>query len=605
VREEEGPLQGVAPPDSTVIRNRRVAALLIVLPAVLLMLGGLLWRGSGRRVVTRLPGTLRTLQLTTSAGLDHSPSFSPDDSNIAYASDRSGSFEIYVRGVGAGSRELQITRDGGQNVQPAFSPDGKEIAYYSARKQSIQVVPALGGFARMVSEFGCEPAWSPDGEWIAFRSGGFISLAATELAPPATARIWVVPRAGGKPRQITFDGQPPGKHGRPRWSPDGKKILFASYGPQASLWTVEVSTGKLNRLPLPDGSYIHPVFSPEGRSLYYVARSQDLDFGIWRWRMDRNEPPLELHRAGLSIPADLAVSSNGRRLSFGLARLTSNLASLRISEKTGEPVGDPIMLTRDTSFRNTFPAISPDGLRIAYHVRRQGVESDIYVMNADGSEASQVTTNPEPDVMPNWTPDGKGLVFSSGREGSNKLWRVSLDTGKEEMLVNTPSPKVMARLSPAADQLVFYRMDRGRMGVWRMDLAGGEPLRLSEPGENVGYPCWSRDGKWIAAERLSGENTQIVVLPAGGGKTRQLTNEAGQHWSYSWSPDSKRVAMAAMRDGAWNLWWVDTDTGRQQKLTGNSLTRVFLRYPEWSPRGGFIVYEQAETRGNLYLLELR
>jgi len=138
-----------------------------------------------------------------------------------------------------------------------------------------------------------------------------------------------------------------------------------------------------------------------------------------------------------------------------------------------------------------------------------------------------------------------------------------------------------------------------------MDLAGGKTVRLTEPGENVGYPCWSRDGEWIAAERLMGESTQIVVLPAAGGKARQLTNEAGQHWSYSWSPDSRRVAMAAMRDGAWNLWWVDAKTGRQRKLTDNSLLRTFLRYPEWSPRGGAIVYEHAETRGNLYLLELR
>jgi len=187
VKEEEGPLEELSAPTAEVRKNRRVAALLIVLPAALLMIGGLLWRGSGRRVVTRLPGSLRTLQLTTSTGLDHSPSFSPDGSNIVYASDRSGGFEIYVRGVAPGSREVQLTKDGGQNIQPAFSPDGKEIAYYSARQGSIHVVPSLGGFARMVSEFGCEPAWSPDGEWIAFRSGGFLSLSAPERRSPGSS----------------------------------------------------------------------------------------------------------------------------------------------------------------------------------------------------------------------------------------------------------------------------------------------------------------------------------------------------------------------------------------------------------------------------------
>ncbi|MBM3810639.1 MAG: hypothetical protein FJW20_03275 [Acidimicrobiia bacterium] len=587
-------------------KNRRVAAALIVVPALVLMLGGVIWRSSGRMVPARLPGTLRTLQLTTSAGLEHGPSFSPDGSNVAYASDAGGSFEIYVRGVAAGGRQLQVTRDGGQNIQPSFSPSGEEIAYYSAGKNAILVTPALGGFARMVSDFGCEPAWSPDGQRIAFRSGGFISLGTPEIVPPANSRLWVVPAKGGKPVQVTRDGQPPGRHGRPSWSPDGRKLIFASYGPVSTLWTVEVATGKLENVGLREGVYVHPIYAPDGSgSIFYTGVTQDLEFGIWRYRPGRGEPPLELQRTGVAMPVNLAITADGRRLSYGLIRMTSNLAALTVADRSGETVGAVQMLTADTSFRNTFPAVSPDGSRIAFHVRRQGVASDMYVMNSDGAQVTQVTRNPEPDLMPNWTPDGESLVYSSGRGGSNTLWRLRLDTGQEQAVLNTPIEKVMARLSADGREIVFHRAEAGLLTLWKLKLGGGEPVRMSGKGESVGYPNFSRDGAWIAAERMSGDYAQVVVIPSAGGEARQLTQKPGQHWPYSWSPDSRRIAMAAQREGVWNLSWLEPSTGRQHQLTHNTQMRVFLRYPDWSPAGGRIVFEHAETRGNLFLLQLR
>ena len=64
------------------------------------------------------------VQVTTHAGLDMHPALSPQGDAIAFVSDRSGAFEIYVRSLGGGSAETPLTSDGGQNVQPAWSPDG-------------------------------------------------------------------------------------------------------------------------------------------------------------------------------------------------------------------------------------------------------------------------------------------------------------------------------------------------------------------------------------------------------------------------------------------------------------------------------------------------
>jgi len=167
-------------------------------------------------------------QVTESLGLDVFPSFSPDGAQMAYASDRGGGFEIYVRQLATGGREIQITSDGRDNLQPAWSPNGREIAYGSRGRPGIWLVPALGGTPRRVTEFGSRPAWSPDGATLAFQSAGpnDVSASAASAAPPST--LFLVAAAGGTPVPLTRTGAPRGGHGAPSFSPDGKAIVFAT-----------------------------------------------------------------------------------------------------------------------------------------------------------------------------------------------------------------------------------------------------------------------------------------------------------------------------------------------------------------------------------------
>ena len=104
---------------------------------------------------------LVALQVTNSTGLDMYPSFSPDGNTVAYCSNESGSFEIYLKQLARGGSVVQLTNDGGRNMQPAWSPDGNTIAYYSQAKGGIWLIPALGGVVRQLTTFGSSPAWSP------------------------------------------------------------------------------------------------------------------------------------------------------------------------------------------------------------------------------------------------------------------------------------------------------------------------------------------------------------------------------------------------------------------------------------------------------------
>jgi TolB protein len=303
----------------------------------------------------------------------------------------------------------------------------------------------------------------------------------------------------------------------------------------------------------------------------------------------------------MSAPRDLSVTRDGRGLAYTVTTMSSNLWSLPVAVD-GRVLGEASQLMQDTSVRNTLPAISPDGQRVAYHARRRGAQGDIFVQNPDGT-SEQVTNHPAADLMPSWTPDGKAIVYSSTRNGGNELWRVSLTDATETRLLGSPHLMAMAKLSPDGRWALFHRYDNYLLGTWRALIQTGEATRLTPEGESMGYPCWSRDGKWVAVEREYGDWTEVGVVPADGGAYRVLTKEQGQNWPHSWSPNSTKVAMAALRDGTWNLWWVGLD-GKERRLTDYRSLRTYVRYPEWSPTGERIVFEFAEAKGNIYLMNL-
>jgi Tol biopolymer transport system component/DNA-binding winged helix-turn-helix (wHTH) protein len=472
------------------------------------------WTGSA-------PPALKPVQFTTSTGLDSGSSFSPDGSSLAYSSDKSGHFEIYVKQVTPGGREIAVTSDGKENLQPSWSPDGSGIAYYSRGGGGIYVVSALGGTPRRITDFGAQPSWSADSKTIVFRSQGVLSMAWPEIVPSVTSTLWTVPADGGKAEPLTQPQNPPGRHTEPHYGPGGTYVSFLSNRPGRSniMWEMNLQTRQMVKLLDGAPNPVSFAYAPDGVTMLFVGVSGVDTLGLYQLprNPDSRKPlmaPQLITRVDFVYLRDLAMTAKGDRIAYTATNMISNLWQVTPDGKTKQ-------VTNESSYRVTQPQFSPDGEKLAYLLRKRGLLSDVWMSNADGTNAVQITRNPGWDYMMSWTPDGKSLIYGALRDGKPGVWQYSLTDGSEKQLADLNELYWMARISPDGKEVLYHKEDGGVLNVWKMDTATKRRTQLTFGKEAIGFACWSPDGKQIALEMRQGDDDHVGILSSDGGPIRQ------------------------------------------------------------------------------------
>jgi Tol biopolymer transport system component/DNA-binding winged helix-turn-helix (wHTH) protein len=614
--------QDISP--SAVARPARLPMVAAVLAMAVVLAGLLGWaqRETKTEMVAasnRLMDVAWPVQLTANPGLDLQPSFSPQGDAVAFASDRSGTFELYVRALKGAATEVPLTHNGQHNVQPAWSPDGSLIAFHSHARGGIWVMPARGGAPQQLAAEGSHPAWSADGRRIAFQSDEPSDVTPSAYGAQSGGTILVVDADGRNQRSITKPGDPLGGHAAPAWSGDGRFVAFSVFegARNNGVWLVSVDTGATTHLLKGMRGHYELVFAPDDSALYVAGG----DAFITRIPFDRQTGATAGEREVVPVPGveavrGLTISPDGQRLGFGGLRISSQLWAQPIAaDGTGR--GEPYALTTDTSRRNSLPVVSPDGSRVAYVSTRGGEPPNVWIVGVDGQNGTQITTSDSPDMLPYWFPDGKRIAFISTRATGMAVWSVDLDTRREQLMLplgDVASSIESAAKGTVAEPSLSRSMTRLAMSVitpphanrqiFLSPTAALAPRPVSQASRWVGYPAWSRDESRLAVEIKDGSSTHAGVLDLQSGELRQLTNERGQTWVRSWSPNGKKIAAAAFRNGQWDLRWIDAGSGATGIISPSAAPHNYVRYPSWSPKNDLVVYERGELRGNVWMTRL-
>jgi Tol biopolymer transport system component len=223
-------------------------------------------------------------------------------------------------------------------------------------------------------------------------------------------------------------------------------------------------------------------------------------------------------------------------------------------------------------------------------------------MNGDGSGAASVTAAPGPQGGPQWNAAGTAILYSFRDAGVTQVRRINPQDGSARVLLQSKGGLGQPHVT-ADERNVIYAFGNPP-NLWKVPLAGGTARQLTFDRESSSFPSLSPDGKWIAYEFQKGNTTQIKIMDVDGGHQQQLTDDDAINWSNSWASDNRRIAYAAFRDGAWNIWWIDRITRERKQLTRHTAFGSFTRNPAWKPGTEQIAYEHWLIQGNIYMVNV-
>jgi Tol biopolymer transport system component len=243
---------------------------------------------------------------------------------------------------------------------------------------------------------------------------------------------------------------------------------------------------------------------------------------------------------------------------------------------------------------NDAPNWSSDGKRIVFTSFRHG-RGEIYVVNADGSGERRLTTNPAADDLATWSADGSRIAFVSSRDGNLDVYVMNADGSGQTRLTTEPEDDFSPSWSPDGRKIVF-RSNRDENGeIYVMNADGTGQTRLTVNPASDHSPAWGPTGQIAFVSTRQG--TGIYVMNDDGSKVRRVTTFAPNRNEYrpNWSPDGSKIAFQGDRDvplGNTEIYVMNADGTGQQRLTNYP---GHDDWPDWSPDGGQIVFSRGAS----------
>lgn len=231
--------------------------------------------------------------------------------------------------------------------------------------------------------------------------------------------------------------------------------------------------------------------------------------------------------------------------------------------------------------------------RIAYVSTLSG-NKEISVMDWDGYNPLPLTKNGSINLNPDFSPDGREIIFTSYKRRNPDMYRRPLSSPVEIPLSNRKGLNITGSWSPDGSKIALALSKDGDAEIYTVDKEGGNPTRLTNNPALDLYPAWSPDGTQIAfvSDRLG--KPQIFIMKASGAEVRRLTTAGNYNVNPRWSPKGDKIAYSRLINGSFHIFTIAADGSSDSQLT----TEGSNENPSWSADGRFICFCSVRSSGN-------
>ena len=471
------------------------------------------------------------VQLTTQASYEANPVWSPDGEQIAFASDRNGNFDLFIMSADGGAAR-RLTYHSASEIPSTFTPDGKYVLFSASIQDpatsALFPTSAMTELYRVPVEGGnTEQVLGTPAEWVCFDKAGSNFL----------------------------------YQDRKGFEDEWRKHHTSSIA--RDIWLYDTQTGEHTNLTNRNGEDRNPVYTPDGKSVYFLSERNGGSFNVYSFPLNAPQQVKPVTTFRTHPVRFLSVSDKGTLCYAYDGELYTQLPNSRPQKVKVELVRDDDKDIASFRFSQgaTSACVSPDGKQVAFIVR-----GDVFVTSTNYPTTKQITNTPAGESGLSFAPDNRTLVYASERTGNWQLYMAKIIRKEDPNFPNAtlieeevllPSKTVERRYpqySPDGKEIAFIE-DRNRLMVLNLETKKVRQVTDGSTWYNTGGGFdyeWSPDGKWFTLEFIGNRHdpySDIGIVSAQGGAITNLTNSGYMSGSPRWVLDGNAVLFQTERYG--------------------------------------------------------